>query len=167
MVRRLLLLAAGATFVVQARAEDRYLPLFRIERSTNANVIHYEAKITKDGQLDPRQPVIAYWVMAAEDGHRQALNVLERTRAYGFAIRPDSASDSYAMTLVSDRGRPIHVYFKAGMVYAETMIGGHRAFLQKIFVTTRKSWIRNEPVSAEMYGVDIITGEPSYEKVAQ
>jgi hypothetical protein len=141
--------------------------LFRVERSTNANVLHYEAKITKDGRLDPSQPVIAYWIMAAEDGRRQPLNVLERTRAYGFAIQPDSSGDSYTITLVSYRKRPIHVYFKAGMAYAETMIGGRHAFLQKIFVTPRKSWILNEPVSAEMYGVDILTGEPSYEKVAQ
>jgi len=166
MLKRLLLLAC-ATFVVPAWAEDRYLPLFRIERSTNANVIQYEAKLTKNGDLDPRQPVIAYWVMAAEDGHRQPLNLLERTRAYGFAIQPDSASDSYTMILVSYRMRPIHVYFKADMVYAETMIGGRRAFLQKIFITTRKSRILNEPVSAEMYGFDVVTGEPAYEKIAQ
>jgi len=167
MLRRLLLLTTGATFAVQAWAEDRYLPLFRIERSTNANVIHYEAKIAANGHLDSRQPVIAYWLMAAEDGHRQPLNVLERTRAYGFAIQPDSASDSYTITLVSYHKRPIHVYFKADMVYAETMIGGRRAFLQKIFITTRKSRILNEPVSAEMYGFDVVTGEPAYEKIAQ
>lgn len=41
--------------------------LFVLERSTNANVIHYDAKITSDGTTDPKEPVIAYWVMSAEE----------------------------------------------------------------------------------------------------
>src|SRR5438477_12797965 len=61
-------------------------PLFVIERSTNANVVHYDANVKPDGQLDPRQPISAYWVMAAEDGRREELSVFERSRAYGFTI---------------------------------------------------------------------------------
>jgi hypothetical protein len=165
MLRRVILSAVAAGLAIPARAEDGSLPLFFIERSINANVIHYEAKVGKDSRLDPRQPVIAYWIMAAEDGRRQELNLLERTRAYGFAVRPDGSNDSYTMTLASDRRRPIHVYLRDGGARAETTIGGHRALLQKIFVTTRKVLTLNEPVSAELYGVDVATGEPCYEKV--
>ena len=48
--------------------------LFVIEKSTNANVVHYDARIMPDGELDPRQPVEAYWVMAAEDGRKENLS---------------------------------------------------------------------------------------------
>ena len=41
----------------------------------NANVVHYDARLTADGKLDPKEPVIAYWVMLAKDGHRQKLNL--------------------------------------------------------------------------------------------
>ena len=166
MLKCLLLSAVVSAFTAQIWAQDRSLPLFLIERSTNANVIHYEVQVTRDGRLDLRQPVIAYWVMAAEDGRRQPLNVLERTRAYGFTIRSDGSNDSYTMNLVSYGRRPIHVYSKDGMVHAETTIGGRRAFLTKIFITTRKSWLLNEPVSAELYGTDVVTGERCYEKVS-
>jgi Domain of unknown function (DUF4833) len=166
MLRCLLLSTIVTAFTAQMWAQDRSLPLFLIARSTNANVIHYEVQVNRDGRLDLRQPVIAYWVMAAEDGRRQPLNVLERTRAYGFTIRPDGSNDSYTMNLVSYGRRPIHVYFKDGLVHAETTIGGRRAFLTKIFITTRKSWLLNEPVSAELYGTDVVTGEPCYEKVS-
>ncbi len=165
METRLLLSALGAGLALQAWAQTGSLPLFLIERTTNANVIHYEARVGQDRKLDSRQPVIAYWIMAAENGRRQELNVLERTRAYGFAIRPDGSNDSYTITLASDRRRPIQVYLRDGIAHAETTIGGHRAFLQKIFVTTRKVLTLNEPVSAELYGVDVVTGEPRYEKV--
>src|SRR5437016_6198987 len=160
MLKRSLLSALSACLAIPACAEPGYSPLFLIERTTNANVIHYEAKVANDGKLDPRQPVTAYWIMAAEDGRRQELNVFERTRAYGFAIRRDGSNDSYTMTLASDRRREIHVYLRDGMVRAETTIGGRRAFLQRIFVTTRKFLTLNEPVSAELYGVEVATGEP-------
>src|ERR1700730_4942067 len=87
------------TFVLAAstsRAQSRtaYLPLFTIERSTNANVVHYEAKVSQDGRLDSREPIIAYWIMAAEDGRRQALNLMERTLAYGFSTRAEQIGAS-------------------------------------------------------------------------
>src|SRR5207248_2569019 len=98
-------------------------------------------KVAKDGHLDARQPVIAYWVMAAQDGHRESLNIIERTKAYGFDIRRDGPNESYTMTLVSDSHRPIRIYLKDGSVLAETTIEGRRAFLKKIYVTTRKGWV--------------------------
>src|ERR1039457_4263601 len=48
-------------------------PLFIIERNKNANVVHYDAQLTADGKLDPKRPVIAYWVMLAQGGRRQNL----------------------------------------------------------------------------------------------
>ena len=82
--RPILAIAVLFLFVgtISASAQSLTVPLFTIEKNTNANAVHYEARLTRDGRLDPIQPVIAYWVMAAEDGRRQALNFIERTRAY-------------------------------------------------------------------------------------
>jgi hypothetical protein len=142
-----------------------YLPLFIIERSVNANVVHYEAKLKADGRIDPAEPVVAYWIMAAEDGRRQALNLLERSRAYGFSTRPDG-EDSFKMFLVSDRKREIDVRREGTAVHAETVIGGCRAYLQKIFVTVRKSRLLSAPESVELFGPDVASGESCYERVA-
>ncbi len=46
-------------------ALDTYLPLFVIERSTNANMVHYESHLTAEGRFDSKEPVGAYWIMAA------------------------------------------------------------------------------------------------------
>jgi Domain of unknown function (DUF4833) len=142
-----------------------YAPLFVIERSLNANVVHYEAKVKADGRLDPGEPVVAYWIMAAENGRRQALNLLERTKAYGFSIRPDGADDSYKVNLVADRKREIHIYRQGGAVRAETAIDGHRAYLQKIYIHVRKSLVLDTADSAELFGVDVDTAQPRSEKV--
>jgi hypothetical protein len=149
----------------QARGADTFLPLFVIERTTNANVVHYEAKIT-DGKLDPKEPVVAYWILAAEHGQREKLNFIELHEAYGFSVqRDDGPADSYTIRIVSDRQRPIHVTLKDGAAIAQTTIGGHRAYLQRIFITTRKILTVEKTVSAEFYGVDVTTGEKCYEKI--
>ena len=47
--------------------------------------------------------------MAAEDGRRQELNILERAKAYGFTLRQDGV-DSFRLWVVSHREKEIHVY---------------------------------------------------------
>jgi hypothetical protein len=64
-----------------APAQKKTQPLFIIERSKNANVVHYDAQLTADGEIDPNEPVIAYWVMLATDGHREELNWIEKKKA--------------------------------------------------------------------------------------
>lgn len=158
----LLLLSIGAP---RLRA-DPDQPIFIIERSTNANVIHYDAKIGKDGAFDPKEPVVVYWIMLAENGRRQKLSFLEKSRAYGFTIRKDSSDHSYWMTLVSQKRRTIHIYQQDGEVRAVTPIGGHDAFLRKIYVKTRKSGLLRTADYFELFGEDLATGRDCYEKVA-
>lgn len=162
---RLICLSGLGSLNLFAQGHDTYLPLFTIERSLNANVVHYDAKIAADGRLDPREPIVAYWVMAAEDGRRQPLNLLERTKAYGFFTRPEDPDDSLGMFLVSNRRREIQIRHQGGIVHAETTIGNCHAYLQKIFITTRKSLLIAVPEVAEMFGVDVATGTACSEKV--
>src|SRR5258707_10801902 len=143
----------------------RLLPLFVIERSVNSNVVHYDARMGADGKLDPRQPVVAYWIMGAEDGRRQDLSLLERTRAYGFSIQAQG-TDSYKLTIVSERNRTILVTHDGSVARAETQIGACHAYLQRIFVSTHKSLLLNFPDSAELFGVDVSSGKPCQERIA-
>jgi hypothetical protein len=158
----LLLISIGASRL----PDNRYQPLFIIERSTNANVIHYDAEIGKDGALDPKEPVVAYWVMAAEDGRRQKLSRLERSHAYGFTIERDTSGQSYWMALVSQKRRVIHIYQEGDKVRAVTLIGGREAYLRKIYVKTRKSGLLRTADYFELFGNDVVTGGDCYEKVA-
>ena len=51
--------AVLALLAAPAAAQTKTSPLFIIERSKNANVVHYDARLTADGELDPNEPVIA------------------------------------------------------------------------------------------------------------
>jgi len=150
-----------------ARGQGRSVPLFTIEKSSNANRVQYEARVMWDGHIDPRQPVVAYWIMAAENGRRQELNILERAKAYGFTIHPDRIPDSYRLWVVSHREKEIHVYRYGGTVRAEAVIGGRMALVDKIFITMHKSFLLSLPDFGEMFGFDRETGEKRYEKVFQ
>jgi len=154
-------LALGLTSA--ASAEESLVPLFVIERNVNGNVVHYDAKL-KDGKFDPQQPVVAYWVMG-ESGKRQELNVLERLKAYGFTIRPDKQPEAFRMTLVADKKKEIRVFLMGSAVRAEAMIGGCEAYLQRIFIASKKSWMLSLPEYAEMIGSDMSTGAECRERV--
>jgi hypothetical protein len=158
----LLLISVGRLSAV----DDFSQSLFILERSTNANVIHYDAQITSDGTIDPKEPVIAYWVMSAEKkGQREELNALERSLAYGFTIRKDDTGDSYWMTLVSQKHRPIHIFQKDGKVHAVTRIGERDAYLHRIFVKTHRSGLLQTADYFELFGQKLMTGEDCYERV--
>ena len=166
----LFLLAFGASGNAQIPAQasvgtrDASVPLFVIEHTSSPNAVHYEAKL-RDGKLDPRQPVVAFWVMAAENGKHQELNLLERVKAYGFDIHPDRDPDAYRLTIVSDRKKEIHVMHVGNTVRAAVKIGGCDAFLEKIFIASKKAFVLSLPDYAEMFGTDMSTGAPCYERV--
>jgi hypothetical protein len=160
------LLSAAVFFLAAIRAfgQINYVPLFTIERSTNANVVHYEARL-KDGKIDPHQPVVAYWIMGAEDGRRQELNLLEKIKAFGFNIHPDGVPESYRMVIVSDKKKEIRVVRVGNSVRAEVNIGACNATLRKIFISAHKSFLIGLPDYAEMRGTDLSTGASCSERV--
>ena len=155
----LLLAVAGC-----ALGQDRSVPLFTIEKSSNANRVQYEAHLRADGHIDPQQPVVAYWIMAAENGRRQELNILERAKAYGFTIHRVGL-DSYKLWVVSHREKEIHVFRDGATVRAEAVIEGKLALVDKIYIQMRKSFLLSFPDFGEMFGYDRETGEKLSEKV--
>jgi Domain of unknown function (DUF4833) len=140
-------------------------PLFIIEKSTNANAVHYDAVITPDGGLNPRQPIIAYWVMAAEDGRREDLTLAERRKAFGFTIVHGWDANSYHLRLVAQQQRDIYVRRNGNSVRAETLIAGRCAYLTKIYVKVHKVLALPRIEFIELFGSDIATGEPVCERV--
>ena len=147
-------------------SQVRSVTLFTIEKSSNANRVQYDARLTPEGHFDAKQPIVAYWIMAAEDGRRQELNVLERAKAYGFTLRRDG-EDSYRLWVVSHREKEIHVYRDGWTAKAEAVIRGKTALVDKIFIQMRKSFLLTLPDFGEMSGFDKQTGERLMEKVSR
>jgi hypothetical protein len=148
-------------------AQVKSVPLFTIEKSSNKNLVQYEAHLTPDGHFDPKQPVTAYWIMASENGRRQELNFIERSKAYGFTLKADGA-DSFRLWVVSHPEKEIHVFLDGTTVRAEAVIEGREALVEKIFVQQRANPLMIAfPAFAQMIGLDKRTGERIIEKVTR
>ncbi len=158
--------AVVALLAVPAAAGIKTSPLFIIERSKNANVVHYDAQLTADGKLDPKEPVIAYWVMLAEDGRREKLSWIEKKEAYGFTIKPDSSVNGYKMTLVAAPEQQITVKKEKGAVRAEAVIDGRPSVLEKMYINASEGVLGPKVQYIEVYGKDLQTGKERREKMA-
>ena len=140
-------------------------PLFIIERSKNANVVHYDARITADGRLDPEEPVVAYFVLLAVDGRRKELREIEKKMAYGFDIRPDPSAGGYTMTMVAVPEHPITVKKSGDVVWAEIVIDGRPAIIEKMYINSSDGFPWPEVHYIELYGRDVQTAEKRFERI--
>jgi hypothetical protein len=157
--------AVLAMLAAPAAAQIKTSPLFIIERSKNANVVHYDAQLTADGKLDPKEPVIVYWVMRAEDGRREELNWLEKDKGYGFDIKPDPSVNGYKMTLRGDPQRQITVKKEGDAIRAEGVIGGQQAVLEKIYINASTGLTGPKVHYIMLYGKDLKTGGKLSQKI--
>ena len=148
-----------------AGAQKKTQPLFIIERSKNANVVHYDAQLTADGKLDSNEPVIAYWVLLAEDGRREKLNWIEKKKAYGFHIKLDPSVNGYKMTIVAVPQGQITVKKDGDAIRAELVIDGRPAVLEKIYINATDGLLWPKVHYIELYGKDLKTGEKRYQKI--
>ena len=151
--------------VPAAAARIKTSPLFIIERNLNANIVHYDARLTANGKLDPKEPVIAYWVRLAENGSRKELSWIEKKKAYGFAIKPDPSVNGYKMTLVAAPEKQITVKKEKDAVRAETVIDGRPAVLEKMYIRASDGLTEPKVQYIEVYGKDLQTGERLHEKM--
>jgi len=140
-------------------------PLFTIARSTNDNLVQYDARLTASGGLDPKGPVVAYWIVPTENGRHVELSAIEKRMAYGFTVTPDGSSDCYYMRLAADKNRPIRICSGIGSVQAQMSIGGHRALLKRIFIDTKRVLFWRGVNYIELFGIDAESGEDRYEKI--
>jgi hypothetical protein len=136
--RAALLGAATLLSGFEARAEGvRTEPLFSIARSKNANVVHYDARVHERGRLDGDEPVVAYWVMLAEDGRREGLTWIERRLAYGFSATVGHDGGELRLRLRAFPRRELAVRRDdKGHFRAEITLAGAPAVLERIFVAS-------------------------------
>lgn len=139
-------------------AREKTQSLFIIEHSKNANVVHYDARLTSDGKLDPREPVSAYWIMRAEDGRREPLNWMEKEKGYGFNIKPDASVNGYKMTLMAAPQEQITVKKAGNAIRAEVTVNGRPAVLEKIYINSSDSLTGPKVHYIMLYGKDLKTG---------
>jgi Domain of unknown function (DUF4833) len=147
-----------------ARTEQR-CQLFVIGRSLNANVVHYEARLDAAKTLDRERPLLAYWVMHAEDDHREDLSWFERQFAYGWSLVSRVEPYRVELHLLAFPQRSVVMRVDgSGGVRAEVRILGRAAALHRIFVQLADG---GGPTARyiDIFGTDLATGQPVRERL--
>lgn len=143
--------------------------LFYIQRSGNTNTIMYDANFVKEHKIDPDHPINTYWVIYDEGGKKKDLNFFQRKLAYGIDFKPLGKSNEYEFTLVSYPKKKLYLHLDSnGIPFAVIDINGKKANLHKVFVKIDPSGIFSlspKVKYVELFGFDLITGIPVYEKI--
>lgn len=162
VIRTSLLFALFAT--ASFGAQSAAAPMFIVERSTNGNVVHYDANLNEDGTINSRDPVTAYWTIGSADGPRDNLRFFER-RAWGVKVEA-MPEGRYVMRVVSQKQIPIEIYRQPdGTVRAETSISGSKAYLHRIYTEITGPRLFPNVEYIELFGTDVVTGFEVYEKI--
>jgi hypothetical protein len=146
-----------------SRIDAANTELFRVERSTNNNYVRYDARTRADGSLDPKTPMIAYWILPSEKGRREGLTWLEEKVAYGFSAA--RVPDGYTVTLVAFDRRKLAIRRGAASWHAEVTIQGKPAILRRIWVQASDTVLGPRVDRIELTGVDRATRELLSERI--
>jgi len=140
------------------------VPLFRIDRNTNANAVYYDLRLNDQGEVDITNPIDSYWLLHARNGDREEITSFQR-RAYGFNFAIN-AQGEYILTLTAVRERPIRIVKIGDEWKAEIVINGQPVYLTSVFVESKSGFLGIPSVSwYVLYGIDPISGEEVSEKI--
>ncbi len=158
-----LLLTLLSFLPVLSHATHPPVQLFTISRSTNSNVVSYDARLNSDGQLDLKDPLEVYWLMHAERGQREELTWFEKNQAYGFSVI-ETGSDYAIITIRAFEKKPIRIFSYGGVTEADMEIAQKSALLQGVFVKTTTGLIPGVEY-IELKGIDRTTGKLLTERI--
>lgn len=151
---------------LSASADDHtYDKLFFIQRSKNANEVHYDARVNKDGTLDAKEPVAGYWLNKAEDSSRSSIGMLQKI-AYGFDVDP-AANGTYTMKLKAFKERPLTLIRVNNRWRAQVQIGGKQAYMTKLYVATDESGVMPKVLYTDIFGEEVNGGAPVQEHLVK
>jgi hypothetical protein len=154
-----------AFFLMRSGPVDTGPTLFIIQRSKNANEVHYEVQANADGSLK-EEPVIAYWVLKADGGGREDLGWFEKKMAYGFDVEDADSKGEREMKLTAWEDRTLTLKKdENGKWRALTKIDGKEAYLTRLFIKTDESGITPSVLSIDLYGEEVDGGDPVEEHV--
>lgn len=137
--------------------------LFRIDRSTNANYVRYDAVPNGPATLDPKNPVVAYWVLAAKDGRTEALSSMEQ-RAYGFRVKPEG-DGRWLLVLRAANDRTLRVLHWGDRWVAQAVIAGRSAVLERLYVSVDEGGVFPKVNWVDLYGTDMSNQAPLRERI--
>lgn len=140
--------------------------LFYIQKSYNTNTVVYAANIDENGNLNKKEPVLVFWRRYQEQGQIRELKMVERTFGYGVSSKPiKDRPNTYKFTLVSLKDMEFVITLdKKGNPQVATIIDKKPAHIERVYVTAEHVSLLPKIFSVEVFGKEIKTKQPLYQK---
>jgi hypothetical protein len=148
-----------------AEAAPRRYSLFYIERSTNKNVVLYDALVERAHGAVSSVKLDVYWRMHERGGEREELTFLERKLAYGYEaslLRPDA---SFVVVLSACPERKLHVELGQGAPRATVELYGRPARLRRIYVQSQERALLPRVAFVDLFGEALDGGKRLRERL--
>lgn len=119
-------------------AHDDADRIFFIARSKNANIVCYDLKTDKRGNIDEKEPLKVYWINKTDHpGEVSELSYIQNKMAYGYSSKA-LGKGIYEISLVAFPSRKLLITRnEKGKYQGRMVIGGQQAVLTKIFVQAK------------------------------
>jgi hypothetical protein len=137
--------------------------IFRIERSRSKSIVRYDARLGKDGQLDPKTPVIVY--RQGTDGKTWPVKPFDFKFFYGFSVHLDKSGKFWHLSIAAAKKRPMRLYLVDGQPRAEGRIAGVAAYVKKFYVKFKDDTLIPGVSYVDLVGTDVKTGATVSERV--
>lgn len=108
--------------------------LFYVQRDPNTNTIVYTLN-KKNGKIDERNPVNAYWILYEEEGKRKDLSFIQKKLAYGIQHKK-IAEDEFEINLTSCKNIPLRLAYcpESNQYEAFASVNNKQTIIERIFV---------------------------------
>ncbi len=154
-------------FSFAAEAADlcnKKVPLFRVERSKNKNIVQYDACLLQNNNISESNPVDAYWVLA--DGKREELGVLESQQAYGIASKEKVGENKFQIDLSALKDRKIIIQKIKSKYRALVKINGESSILERVYVKSEDQALGLPKVDyVDLFGRSVSTSKSVKERI--
>lgn len=165
-IAALAVLAVALSTAISALGQSSQ-KLFFIQRSKNADEVHYDARVLSDGSLDPKDPVDCYWLNKGTDGGKRASITFFQKMAYGYDTEPTGKDGSYVLKLRAFKDRPTWIVKANGRWRVQTKIAGKDAFMDRLYVATDESGALPKVLYVDVYGEEMTSGAPVTEHIVK
>ncbi len=139
--------------------------LFYIQRNQNPNTVIYQIQKDCSGSFVRNNPIYVFWRQFDNNGKDKPLNYIQRKLAYGYDYDVIN-NDAIQMNIISYPNYKIFITKNDEQIYkAVSKINNRWAELSNVYVFVEEQGAFPVVKYLELYGIQIDTGLPCYEKI--
>ena len=139
--------------------------LFYIQRNQNPNTVIYQIVKDKNDCFNRTNPINVFWRQYDNCGKDKPINYIQRKLAYGYEFDL-LTNDAFQMNIISYPAYKLFVTKNDDDIYkAVCKISNMWAELSNVYVFVEEQGAFPVVKYLELYGVNIDTGLPCYEKI--